>query len=416
MEIRVLHFIPYAPTDEEQASLMDLFLRKMAERSSTHVASMHSLGDDTVPYTTHCLAKGKAGNGSKGMLCVPGLHKRFLQLLYTVMPHVVHVHGSYQYINSRIEKWSLERGFPVVFSPLGGMNPAFIDKEYGMRTWKLIRYQKAMVRHADCVLTTDNEEAEYITTLRLTDRICLLNDPRSGEFVDLDAFADSVLGVYAKVLDSDKGLHIDQRCREAVSALLHISLADEKERSPLCPDDILNLRSLNLRQWRDIMLFAREQGVVPYVVDGMAKAQLPPVDTNLAQADHFEPRHPKDTEQLSGQHLLTKNWWVKHRLSRVKSSDPGIRSVIIMLFNIQYLLRRHALTLSHLCDLYSIYRHIELDEDQLAADLRSVGLTSFARRISQLMCESAYLDEGFMPMPALDDGGTARLRAMMMTY
>ena len=164
------------------------------------------------------------------------------------------------------------------------------------------------------------------------------------------------------------------------------------------------------------MLFAAEQGVVPHIVDGMAKAQLPPLDTHLASTDHFEPRHPKNTDKLSGQHLLSKNWCTKNRMAKLKNSEPGIRSVVTMMFNIKHLLHQKALTLSHLCDLYDIFRHIELDEDQLSADLHKTGLYSFARRICQILCEAAYLDEGFMPVPALNDSGTAKLRRMLMTY
>ena len=78
------------------------------------------------------------------------------------------------------------------------------------------------------------------------------------------------------------------------------------------------------------------------------------------------------------------------------------------------MLRDHTLTLRQLCDLYETYRYEDLNEESLAQFLHSLGIYDFACRISQVLSEIAYLDEGFMPVPALDDRGTAHIRTQFM--
>ena len=122
-------------------------------------------------YHIHCIGTGNPNYGKSLPVNLLALQKRYLELLYSLMPQIVHVHGSYHYFNSRISLWSRKRGFPVVFSPYGGMNPDFIEAEYGMRTWKMICYQKAMTRGAAAILTSDPKESEYVQHEGLTNRV-----------------------------------------------------------------------------------------------------------------------------------------------------------------------------------------------------------------------------------------------------
>ena len=367
------------------------------------------------PFIYHCIGTGKADYGRHGIVNLLALQKRYLQLLYRLMPDVVHIHGSYHYINSRIALWSHKRGFPVVFSPYGGMNPDYIDAEYGKRTWKILSYQRDMVRGVSCVIVSDPKECDYIRQQRWNDRVEYIAAPEDP--ASLAAYSSRVSAIYEKVLDSDKGLHISERIREASGALLHLSLADDTERQPLCPEDILNLRSLTPTDWRDLFLFASEQGVLPMVKDVLIKIQFGTLPIDISEVEHFEPRHTKDTSPLPDDHLLSGNRIVGYRMRKhLSRSDANIQHVCYMLQNIRYHQHHHSLTLRHLCDLYSVFRHDDMDEELLATTLRQLHLYPYARRVCQVLKEVAYLDDGYMPVPALDDSSTSKIRTDLMKY
>ena len=418
MEIKVLHFVPQWPKDDDDATLLDLYLNKLGEEAEVHAATLSPVSNgDNKGYQKYCIGSGKADYGKNGMVNLLALQKRFLQLLYHLMPQVVHIHGSYHFINSRIALWSRKRGFPVVFSPYGGMNPDFIDKEYGMRTWKLLSYQKKMVKNASCTLISDPKEGEYIKGEKLTERIAFIEDPRKEDHTELDDYADCTLQVYQKVLDTDMGKHIDRQSQEAMSALLHLSLAGDVERQPLCPEDILNLRSITPKKWRDIFLYAAEQGVTGYINDGIARAQLAVPPSDASAVNRFPLRYPKDSQPLSGDKLLTTNIISRKAIERKLRHTKGTeRTLCTMLHNLRYLVGQSSLSLRHLCDLYEVLRHNPIDEDALDAHLREQRIHTFTRRVCQVLHEAAYLDEGYMPVPALDDKGTEKIRTNLTKY
>lgn len=416
MAMKILHFIPRVPRQAEQAPFIDLFLEKMAETAEVHLAQLAPVATTPRPYTQHCIGTGAASYGQRWPVCRSALKRRYLTLLYDLMPQIVHIHGCYNRLSAQVLAWSVERGFCVVFSPYGGMNPHYIDAEYGPRMWKMVAYQQAMTRAASCLVVSDREEEAYLQNEKLAQRIAFVDDPRDGDFMDLDGYTSSIIAVYQKALDTDKGKHLGKNCHEATAALLHLSMAGEQERKPLCAEDILNLRSITPRQWRDIMIFASEQGIGRHVANGIERAQLKVSAIDIRQIEQFAPRYPKDLRPLEGERLLTGNWVVKRRLKRLDAAEPTARKLSIMLWNLQHHLSKHTLCLRHLCDLYEVLRFETVDEDQLATLLADVGLLRFTRRVCQVLAESIYLEPGFMPVPALDDGGTAHLRTNLIKY
>ena len=104
---------------------------------------------------------------------------------------------------------------------------------------------------------------------------------------------------------------------------------------------------------------------------------------------------------------------MEHNLEDVSIT---IKTVCYMLQNIRYHLSGHTLSMRHLSDLYSVLRYDEMDEEKLAATLQRVHLYPFAQRICQILSESLYLDEGYMPVPALNDSKTAKIRNQIMKY
>ena len=132
---------------------------------------------------------------------------------------------------------------------------------------------------------------------------------------------------------------------------------------------------------------------------------------------HFEPRHPKDHSPLPSDTLLSKNRLTNRKIFKeLRGSEDVIRITCIMLFNIKHHLKQHTLSMRHLCEIYAVFRFDKMNEDKLAETLSRLGLLKFAQRICQVLSEMAYLDEGYMPVSALDDQGTRQIRQNLMKY
>ena len=416
MNLKILHF--NVVTDENPSLIqhIDSLLKQIDKEASMCLVALHDSSLSASEYEHLVIGSGKKNYGQHGMVNLLALQKKFLRVLYGFMPDIVHIHGSYNFIASRIELWSKKRGFPVVFSSYGGMNPNFIEEKYGIRTWKMICYQEKMVRHADAMLLTDQEEGDYIVQQKYNNRVAVISDPRTDEYTDYEEMAKETMSLYQKVLDSDMGTKLDKNSREAISALLHLSLSGTNERQPLCAEDILNLRSLSPKKWRDLLIYAEEQGVTQIVHDGIERAQLKVADLDVTSVMRFSPQFPKDTSSLPSGSLL----WGKHlqKVFEKKTQDCGEveKSVCYMLQNLRYHIKHQSVTLKHLCDLYTTYRHDPVNDAALDTKLRELHLHTFARRINQILKETVYLAEGFMPVPALNDNGTEKIRKSLIHY
>lgn len=415
MKMKILHFTAFSDAEMPLWQHLDALMTRMGEHAVVNVVTLDNVANSTSNYNHFTIGTGKSDYGHHGVVNLLGLQKKYLHILYDFMPDIVHIHGSYNFIASRIGLWSRKRGFPVVFSSYGGMNPDFIDAQYGIRTWKMICYQKKMVANAAAMLLTDPKEADYLKGEKLNDRIVVISDPKTDEYTDYEEMAQDTLALYQQVLDSDMGTKLDQNSREAISALLHLSLAGPEERQPLCAEDILNLRSLSPKKWHDLLLYAEEQGVTNTVLDGMERAQIKVPVPDLSTISHFPPRHAKDTSPLPSQKLLGSK--KSSRFSKkIQDCSDIEKTVCFMMQNLKYHAARHSITLRHLCDLYTVYRHEPVNDNVLDAKLHDLHLHTFARRISQILKETVYLAEGFMPVTALDDHGTERIRKSLVRY
>ncbi len=416
MALKILHFIPDLAEASKQLQFLPYVLHQMEQSAEVHVVTLSTtVGHELYP-NLHVINVGAPGSRQR-YLHLLAFHKQYLEQLYRLMPDIIHVHGSYHFLNSRIELWSRKRGFPVVFSPYGGMNPAFIDAEYGMRTWKLILYQKEMTRNSSAIQVCDEEEGQYIIDQRLNQRVSYIGVPMDRETTTYQAFSDELLSLYQKVLNTLSSKRLDVNCREAVSALLHLSMAGDDERQPLCAEDILNLRSLSPLQWRRVLLFGREQGIYGPLTDGMARMQLSVNVSDANEAPQFAPRYPKSKGELPGDVLLSDSKRMRSRVDDViERGETTIRSVCLMLLNIKYHLRKRTLSLRHLCDFYELLTHSDMDEFKLETAMRRLGIDRLCGRVCQVLAETTYLEEGFMPTAAIDDRGTEKIRQTLVNY
>lgn len=419
MPLKILHFAPDMSMNNSLRDTIHQILNSLGSSADVHLVTLSPVPADLAgSYTCHCIGNGKDDYGRHGLVNLLAVQKRFLVILYNLMPDVVHIHGSYHFISSRMELWSRKRGFPVVFSPYGGMNPQFIDAQYGMRTWKMILYQKNMTKRASAMQVSDKGEYDYLRNQGLSRRVEYIDPPYTEEGMapDYEDYTAHLQDLYKKVLET-RMYRLDVNSSEAVSSLLHLSLSDEPERHPLCAEDILNLRSLSPVQWHAIQLYATEHDIMSLIASAATRMQL---DNNLDddfRSETFPPLHDRERGHLPSDKLLSNQ---RRRARMIGSITLGneysIRKLCFMLENVKFHLSRRTLTMRHLCDIYEVFRFEDMEEPRLKEVLKRLNLHKLCRRLCQVLSEAAYLDEGFMPVPALNDSGTEIIRQVLVAY
>ena len=113
----------------------------------------------------------------------------------------------------------------------------------------------------------------------------------------------------------------------------------------------------------------------------------------------------------------------------VDDLDAGIplQLLQILLFHLakgdetDYLLRmirqiEKQLRLLHLIELTRELYRDTVNDDLLQEALEGKKLTKFASRLMQVLHEQTLLDEGYMPIPPLDDRGTRKIRESITNH
>lgn len=94
----------------------------------------------------------------------------------------------------------------------------------------------------------------------------------------------------------------------------------------------------------------------------------------------------------------------------MEGAEDDAKAVCRQLLYAHYYLKRGELPEVVLRELAQTMLHAEYDEADFAEDLKALGILDFTARLEQLMAESAGLTEGFMPIEAINDKKTERMR------
>ena len=77
---------------------------------------------------------------------------------------------------------------------------------------------------------------------------------------------------------------------------------------------------------------------------------------------------------------------------------------------------RHQPILLHLIELTRELYRDTIDDSRLAEALEEKGLTAFTRSLMQVLGEQTGLDEGYMPLPAVDDRLTNQIPKQLTNH
>ena len=269
-------------------------------------------------------------------------------------PDIVHLHG--------MDAPRLPKACRIVVSPHG------VDTHVA----------KAYVAIARSAIERKRIEKTYTRTE-------VIRNPIITRSVTAAETAEELCRVYRTVMDSNVLELMDNDTRAMLRTLLKVGIGGDKRWAP---------QPLPLQpNWRQIIIYAYREGVLDFVLKGM---KLIGADASQRQGTPSADIIPEDIPAY-----LPKNFEIPNLLKADDITELTQYSYEEAAFNL--------LTLKRIVQLQDMLMNSYVDEEKLAKKLEEKKHTKFFSRLLHLASEMTLLDEGFMPLPPLNDKQTQQL-------
>ena len=318
--------------------------------------------------------------------------------LQTIHFDILHIHGCWHYSAYRILKTAIKRGVRAVLSPYGQLEPWIVEEHYWKEKLpKKLLFQRNIVESAYAIIIQGKMEEECIKKLGWNNRLEIIRNPIITHSTTSSEMAYKTYCIYRKVLDS----HTIGLMREQTRILLRCFIkAGITGDSRWVTDDLIDIN--DPEQWRYILIYAHYENISGMVLRGAHLLNYQVPDMDIHKISCFLPKNyemPKSVQDAIGMQYASEN-------DRLIATFKHVRKLVL----------HHQLTISHLCEIDRELREHDVEEDHLTEALKEAKLYKIACRIMQLLDDYTGIDEGFMPIPPLDDRITKRIRQQIYNH
>lgn len=275
----------------------------------------------------------------------------FLKHLYTIMPDIIHVHGSWSYSEYQCLKMASNRGFVTFYSPYYEFTMKSIKKNFWKeKLWKLLWYQRPLLKKADFVIVYRQKEVNLFNTLGRSQNVILLPENSSEELIKLYTQA------HEEKISSEVSIQTLAALYQQLHELLH--------------SRPMPFVKLSKREQEQYDLFCETQGL-----------------NSTVKTIYEVPRYSDDDACGVIYKAIKK---LKNDVAKKKADFNDIFQLVATIQNNDY------------------------DEDKLVASLKREGMYNFTCRIIQIADELCGVDEGFMPCLPLNDMKTLSIKLQLV--
>ena len=329
--------------------------------------------------------------------------REFVSMLCKVNPDIVHIHGCWSLASARVERWSRQRGYPVILSPHGGLNDLSKRPDF----WKhlmprIILYQYHLTRSAFVLHASSAAELSELKALGWKRRIALI--PYPSETLTAENMVEEFRLLYQKTLDTVRQNRLSVRETECLWTILSL-YADNRDDMDIGTRN--SLTSLTAHEWQTILVYSIDHGIEDIVRKTLGKYDIHPTATvtsapsrystkNIAKLSPPPPRlmeaGPQNQTESIEWTMATELYILKYNIvdKRICKDDNAPLALFI--------------------GIYKKIRWTDYDENALAAHLERLSIRDFTGRLMQIYSETLRLTIGFMPVDPIDDRQTEAMR------
>lgn len=331
-------------------------------------------------------------------------------------PDIIHLHGCWTMQNAIAAMIAKRKLIRTVITPHGQLEPWIIRQHYIRKKLpRILLYQKTIVNRAYSVIVMGKMEEFHLKQLKWNPRIETAYNSIITDTITEEDMCRTIYGIYDKVMNTDILKLMNRETINATSALIkagltgnHLWLNDHEYGLFRTPNNI---------EWDKLTAYVHQEGISDVVTKGIDVLGLPQPDTAPTEKPFYHPKNLISPEPLSASISIKKD---KGNSKDNKETACGnIFSYTDTLYftemmrNVRKLTSRRRLTLSHIVETADTLRTRAIDEGKAAEILRGKRLYKFTGRIMQLLADMTGLEEGFMPVPPINDRQTNRIKTII---
>ena len=319
----------------------------------------------------------------------------FRQILKDMEPDIVHVHGCWQYGIARASTSAIKHGARLIITLHGQLEPWIMkQKSLQENIFKTLLWQRSTIEQAYAIITLGKLERANFLKLGWNKRIEKIHNAVITNTISQAEMCSNTFAVYQKVMDSNTLEQMNQDSILALAAIIKAGITGDRRWLDGTQSMMFDPTNIS---WRQLLVYAEHENIRNYIDYGIniLGFSTPLIDTKQIHA--FFPDNYK------------KPLPVKELIGDYSGNESDYLMRIIRQIN------KHPLLL-HLIELTrELYRNTVNDE-QLIDLLEEKNLKSYAARLMQILQEQTLIDEGFMPLPPIDDKQTKHIRNLLTNH
>lgn len=302
------------------------------------------------------------------------------------VPDIIHAHGFPSVTAARTVFSALNRGARLVLTLHGQLEPWADDRQ---RNIAAVYWQKEFVRKAYAVILMGRLERTNFVKMGWNSRMEEIHNAVITNTISPRSMCADTFAVYQKVLDSNTLALMDEPTRNMLRAVIKVGIMGDRRWASVLPTGDIG--------WRQILLYAEHENILNYVNYGISLlgCNVPAIDTSRIAAyfpDGFT--QPRPIREKIGEYQGKETDYLVRILSQIHQRP----------------------LLLHLIELTRELYRDTVDDDRLAEVLEEKGLTDFTRSLMQILNETTGLDEGYMPLPQVDNSLTRQIRQQLTNH
>ena len=213
--------------------------------------------------------------------------REFVSMLCKVNPDIVHIHGCWSLASARVERWSRQRGYPVILSPHGELNDLSKRPDF----WKhlmprIILYQYHLTRSAFVLHASSAAELSELKALGWKRRIALI--PYPSETLTAENMVEEFRLLYQKTLDTVRQNRLSVRETKCLWAILSL-YADNRDDMDIGTRN--SLTSLTAHEWQTILVYSIDHSIEDIVRKTLGKYDIHPTATVTSAPSRYSTKN-----------------------------------------------------------------------------------------------------------------------------
>ena len=308
-----------------------------------------------------------------------------LEKIQVEIPDLVHVHGCWnRSVSQQAERLS-QQGARIVLTPHGALQPWILSQQRPVeKTTQSALWQRRLVQQAYAVIAQGKMEYDGLRKLGWNPRVELIRNAVTTNTITPEEMRRQTSHIYQKVMDSYTLPLLSPDTVKLLAILLKAGITGDKR----WVNSQFQIPNSEYITWRQLLLYADHENVRQFVDRGISIMGISAPQLITANIKAYLPQDYKQPVPLTTYDPVA--------IAQHTMSEP--------------------LSLLRLVELDHALRQPDIDDNSLADELADQSMTRHFQRLLQLLSEQTMLDEGFMPLPPINDRLTQQMRRQLATH